>query len=237
MKHLILITTLLVSLPSFAQEMVLDNAPQELYKELRGPASKHYFHPYISFGMIPDMGENSRTQINTLLSNEYSVGLRYKRKVLSFYQIGLDLSGRFLQYRIKAAGAAPGEQNPFHEFWDDGKQNLRTNSLGLEFYNRLRAGKGNNLGYYIDIGIRGDWNYMNKHVIRSRYDKSENFAGRVKNVNRKLAYMEATSLSVSGRIGLKKTIFYGSYRLTDLFKDNYPIPELPVMIFGVQRAI
>ena len=183
------------------------------------------------------MGENSRTRINTLLSNEYSMGLRYKRKVLAFYHIGFDLSGRFLHYRIEDDGGAPDDLNPFSQYWGEGKQHLRTNSLGLEFYNRLRAGKGNNPGYFIDFGIRGDWNYMNKLVVRSRYDKSENFSGRVKTVNRQLAYMERTSVSVSGRIGLKKIIFYGSYRLSDLFKDTYSVPELPVMIFGLQWGI
>jgi len=233
----ILLFTVLHSVTSFSQKIVLDNEPEELYEEVKGPGGKNYIHPYVALGVIPDYDELAGAKINGFLSNEYVFGVRYKRKIFSFYQAGVDISGRFLQYRIEDEEGVPDPLNPLSEHWNRGKQILRTNSMGLELYNRLRAGKGNNLGYYIDIGIRGDWNYINKQVIRSSYDIDENPYGKVKTVNRKLAFMKKTALYVTGRAGIKKVILYGSYRFTDIFNDKYPIPELPPMVFGVQWVI
>jgi len=222
---------------TFAQEIVLDNYPEEIYKEAKGPESKHYFQNYIAFGVIPDINELSGARINPLFSNEYVFGVRYKRRLLSFYQAGLDLSGRFIQYRIEDEDLAPDASNPFSQYWNVGKQNMRTNSLGLEFYNRLRAGKGNNPGYFLDFGIRGDWHHINKHVIRSKYNTSENPSGKIKTVHRKLMFTNRTTASLTGRIGIKDFIFYGSYRLTDFFNNKYSIPELPRFTFGIQYTI
>jgi len=237
LKLFVFLTAALVSSATLAQEIVLDNAPGELYNNLKGPGAKHYFHPYISFGLIPDIGELSGAKINPLLSNEYVFGVRYKRKIFSFYQAGLDISARFCQYRIEDEEGDPYLLNPLSDNWNEGKQNLRTNSLGLELYNRVRAGKGNNLGYYIDAGLRGEWNYMNKHVLRSKNDINNNPAGKVKIVSRKLDYMKKTALTVSGRIGFKKIIIYGSYRLSEVFSEDYTIPDMPKMIFGIQWVI
>jgi len=222
---------------TFAQEIVLDNHPDEMYRDAEGPESKNYFHSYIAFGVIPDINESAGARINPLFSNEYVLGLRYKRRLLSFYQAGLDLSARFIQYRIEDEDLEPDESNPFSAHWDSDKQNLRTNSLGLEIYNRLRAGKGNKPGVFMDFGIRGDWHYVNKQVIRNTYTTDENPSGKVKTVQRKLAYMKRTSASLTGRIGIDKYILYGSYRLTGLFTDNYSIPGLPEFTFGFQYAL
>lgn len=232
----LLFITAFVFNPVFAQDIVMDYNPEELYKDPEGPQAKNYFHPYISFGFIPDFSKPSNSRIENFYSNDLSIGLRYKRKIFSFYQLGFDISARSLLYKIKNESASPEELNPFSQFRDKGNQYLKINSIGAEFYNRFRAGKGNNLGYYIDCEIRADLNYINKWIIKSKNDSEDNPVGKVKIINRKLDFIEKTGISLSGRLGFKKFILYANYRFTELFKDNYEIREFPKISSGFQLA-
>lgn len=238
LKNFVLLVALIfIWKPVLSQDVVMNNEPEELYKEAKGPQSKNYFHPYISYGLIPDINKEPGAKIKTFFSDELSVGIRYKRKVFSFYHIGFDISGRLLQYKIKDDLIPPNILNPFSQYWGKGIQFLKINTFGAEIYNRLRFGKGNNLGYYIDGGIRADYNYLNKWIIKSEYNKEENPAGKVKVINRKLDFMKRSDIYFSGRVGFKKIIIYNNYRFTNFFQDNYEIPEFPRLIVGLQWAL
>ena len=229
--------SLLFPLMVFSQEIVLDEYPDRIYSDKKGPDSKYYIHGYISLGINSNYLKEKVTPVVVPYSGEFNFGLRNKIKLLSFYAMGFDASYRYQGFRIEKESGLPDDLNPFSLNWDSGKQILGLNSLGFELYNRLKAGRGNNLGYYFDAGIRGEWNFSKKLVLKNTYSADESPSGKIKTVHRKLSYVKSTSLIATARIGFKKNIIFGNYRISALFSDTYSIPELPKLTLGIQRVI
>jgi hypothetical protein len=212
----------------------LDEDPTTLYDEKTGPDSRLYKHVYLGLGIFSNHDQENGGEIKVPNSFDMMFGLRYKLKVLSFYALGVDASYRFQKYCINNETLPEDDFNPFSINRNSDRQVLASSIIGLEIFNRLKLGRGNNLGYYIDAGIRGEWNYSNKLKVFEEFENSP--AGKVKRIEKKLDYINKTALIATGRIGFKKTIIYGNYRLSDLISEKYSTPDLPGLSIGLQRA-
>jgi hypothetical protein len=229
---LIALIPLLIS----AQEVLMDESPEDAYNE-SGPDSKLYKHAYFGMGLISNHDQNEGSEIRMPNSFEFLFGVRHKLQLLSFYALGSDISYRYQRYCIDQDAISENAMNPLAANLDSKRQALGINSFGLEFYNRLKAGRGNNLGYYIDAGIKGEWNFAIRRKVYFDYDSDDYQAGKVKYTERKLNYVNRATLTATGRIGFKKTVIYGNYRISDLLKADNNLADLPRLSIGIQRAI
>ena len=237
MKKLFIITTIfVVPLIISAQEIMMDEEPSTIYDNKKGPDSKHYSHAYFAIGLASNHDQAAGAKIKIPNSWEIMLGMRYKLRIFSFYSLGLDGSYRYQRFRIQNESGSMDVLNPLSINFESGKKIFGKNSLGLEIYNRLKAGRGNNPGYFIDAGIRGEWNFSNKLLTINTFETPEYPAGKRKQKDRKLDYIHKTALTATGRIGFKKNIIYGNYRLSDLITNRYSTPELPRLTVGLQRA-
>ncbi|MCB8994458.1 MAG: hypothetical protein H6538_02500 [Bacteroidales bacterium] len=219
-----------------AQDVIMDKDVDEQYQDKKGPNMRQYGHIYESFGLVVPYNEVSGAKTDLLRSGEIIVGYRYKLKLLSFYAIGYDLSYSFKRYGIQAEDALPVDvaSNPFSQASLVKSMSLGLATLGGEVYNRINVGKrGNVLGNYLDIGIKGEWNYGRRLIIKDiapdgdYYEKS-------RLVQRNLNYIEKFSALVTARIGINKLALYGNYRISDLISSGYTSPELPPLTAGIE---
>ena len=220
-----------------AQDIVLDKDVDEQYTEEKGPNMRHYGHFYEGLAMLVPYNSESGASTEIGRSGEFVFGYRYKLKLLSFYAIGFDLSNRWVRYGIKSeSDVLLVPSNPLSQASLVNKLSVGMTSLGAEAYNRINIGRrGNTLGNYLDIGIKAEWNYGRKLILKEKavsgayYEKS-------RTVEKNLNFIEKYSTIVTARIGINKFIIYGNYRISDLIASNFTTPELPPLTAGVQIA-
>lgn len=240
MKKLVLISLFFSFLVSsiIAQEIVLEKNVEDQYEEEKGPNTRIFGHLYVGGGGIADFDESNGTAINFWRSNQFLAGYRFKLKVLSFYSLGMDFNFKLDQYFMEGDDLNPFDPlNPLTFTTGEKKQTFTNNGIGLELWQRINIGKhGNSLGKYFDAGFRGQWNISDVEHLVIIYDNAE-FIGRQRYYNRRLKYVEEFSYGLSGRIGFDKFMIHGFYRLSDLFKKEFAIPELPRLTIGAQFAL
>ena len=240
MKRIIFLLVLIIAYAfAEAQEVVLSKDVDDQYKGTKGPNMRHYKQAYFGFGWIVDSDEEMGTAINPWKSGQVILGYRYKLKLLSFYALGIDMNFKMNQYYFDGDDENPVDSdnpNPLTNVIGEEKHSLVNNGIGLEFYQRINIGKrGNSLGKYLDTGIRGQWNMTNVEEY-TLITKDDPYVGKTKIINRKLNYLETFSYGLSARIGINKFVLYSYYRLSDSFKPDFEIPELPRLTFGAQIA-
>ena len=236
-KYLVLIALAFLPIYISAQDIVLDKNVDEQYSEKRGPNMRQYGHAYYGIATVLPYNNVSGANAESHRSAMFTFGYRYKLKLLSFYAIGFDLSNQYSRYGIKSEESVPVvASNPFSIASEVKKLNLGMSSLGAEAYNRINIGKrGNVLGKYLDIGIKGDWNYGRKMIIKEK-SVSGDYYENSRTVQKNLKFIEKFATLVTARIGINKFILYGNYRFSDLIVPEYSSPELPPLTAGFQMA-
>ncbi len=187
--------------------------------------------------LIPDFDEEGITSINFWKSGEYIIGYRYKRKLNSFYSVGYDVHFKVDNFTLNAADLFSNIDNP-RVAGTVKKHHILNNSINLELYQRFNIGpRGNTLGSYFDIGAYGQLNHSVKEVKVLENEDANAFAGKERQIFRKLDYIERFGYGLTCRIGYNKWALYGKYRLSDYFKGSYDLPELPRLKVGIEFAI
>jgi len=221
-----------------AQDVVLDKNVDEQYTDKRGPNMRQYGHIYEGIGTFIPYNNISGAKAELGRSMEFTFGYRYKLKLLSFYAIGFDLSNRWQRYGIESEDgvAVDVALNPLSQASQVKRLSLGVSSLGAEAYNRINIGKrGNVLGNYLDIGIKGEWNYTRKLYIKEEA-ASGSYYETSRTIQKNLNFIEKFSTLITARIGINKFSIYGNYRFSDLIASGYSTPELPPLTAGVQLA-
>lgn len=237
-KNLVYIVLSFIFINLSAQDIVLDKNVDEQYSEKRGPNMRQYGHVYEGFAMVVPYDDNSGASTQVGRSGEFLLGYRYKLKLLSFYAIGFDLSHSWNRYGIKSEDAVPLDvaNNPLSQASAVDKLSLVISSLGAEAYNRINIGKrGNTLGNYLDIGIKAQWNYGRKLILKEKAGDADYFEKR-RSVENNLRFIEKYSTLITARVGINKYILYANYRFSDLIAAGYTTPELPPLTAGFQFA-
>lgn len=218
-----------------AQTILLEQEPgKDTIPETYGQNLKNFSHFYYGLGFIAGAGDNNGLKINYFMSNELTLGLRYKRKVNNFYALGADINCSIQNYNINQNSLKTFPNAILHD-----KEKLLTRELGLEFYNRFNFGKrGNYIGNFIDLAAYGQWDFFPTYVTIDNY-KSGNaaLAKKTKQIHSSLTYTNPFNYGLTARIGFNKYVFYGSYRLSNIFKDSSQFPELPGIIIGIQLGL
>ena len=108
------------------------------------------------------------------------------------------------------------------------------NSISTQF--NFNPKRGNRLGSYLDLGVFGSYIYSNKFRYKLELaDISDNTVVTIK----KMEYFNTFLYGLIVRFGKEKIVFYGKFRLSDLFNNetNFTSPELPRFTFGMEFLI
>lgn len=236
-KVLLMIAIALLPMAFSAQTVLMEEYPgNDTIVPKWGKNLKHFIHFYFSCSVIADDFSNSSAGLK-FPSGDFSIGIRYKRKITNFYAMGLDLSMNNTGYGIK--------QEDGKIFPDSGivydKQSINMGALSMEYYNRINFDRrGNKIGKFIDIGAYGFFNVNSWCFTRMEFDTlNVGYSKKVEAKYFKPDYLNNYGYGASVRIGYNAVVLSARYRLSDLVKtDKYKgFPELPRLMVGLQLSI
>lgn len=213
----------------FERENASDTIPPST-----GPNRRNYIYPFITAGFIAQPGfDGAKVKIGHL--GQWGIGFRYKYKLSKYFGLGFDLSYIVNDYELKKD---PTKALPDTILYDE--QRLIFNNFELGAYFRINFGRrGNVLGKYIDLGGYGD--AVARHTYFTRLtlpDDGTALGGTiVKRRSTGAKYYQKFNYGIQARIGISKWIFYGQYRLSDMFVSSYNFQELPRLTLGIQRVL
>ncbi|MFW6370139.1 MAG: hypothetical protein ACOC10_02910 [Bacteroidota bacterium] len=208
------------------EKEVTDN----LFNKEKGPNLKKFNHFYMNFGGMAMDNDGARVLYHA--STAFSAGYRHKRKLLRFYSLGFDISIQHYKYRLKQENEKTFPDPILH----DREKIMVTNST-LELYHRVTLGKtGNAMGFFIDTGVYGSWNFGRRHWFRNTFENTDATYEMQIVENRRLKYINPFVYGAKTRIGYNKFAVYGSYQLSDITDDGYPLPGLPPLSVGVELS-
>ena len=220
---------LILSMGVFAQEEILEMNPAvDTIEPVQGPNRKHFVHPFMSFGLCIDAGETG-AQVKQPRVDQFSLGIRYKRRVAEHFAWGWDLAYNVNDFSLKQNLI---KTTPDTFLYDRQRMIFYNAQVGL--YVRINYGKrGNTLGKYIDFAGYGDAVFA--HTLFTKYHLLDNSVVRSRRSG--LGYFQRLNYGAQVRIGFKKIIIYGQYRLSDMFYKPENFAELPRIIAGIQFSL
>ncbi len=232
-----LLAFLILGLPAtYAQDILLDEFPfDDDSRESRfGPNRRFYMHSYYYLG--PIVGPHEGLSHQEGASKESGLGTRYKIRIASFFSFGFDLNFRYTSLRFPA-----GELNPAVDtlFTQDVRTHLKSKlawqGLGLGAYIRfnLDPWRGDILGAYIDVGAGPDIIVGKSFLLK---DKQAN-STRVKTRYNRFPYLNGHAYTAYAWIGYNSFGLGFSYRISDVFKEKYGMPEPPRFAVSLQLNI
>ena len=233
MKNLLLIFTgILLCTGLQAQTALLDvDVAADTVPDRFGPNLPHYVHWYTGIGFLMGPGTGDSLEVLPGFSYQAMIGFRYKRKITSWYSLGIDASYTNIRYRFEQDSSKNFPNRNLHE-----REVLVNNNLMGELFQRINYTKrGNIIGNYVDMGVYANYGFAFRH----RYvDKPEqptaDGAEVVRVVNRRLNYVNPLNYGVRGRIGFSYWSIFGQYRLSNLLKENRGFGELPRLTIGIE---
>lgn len=227
----ILISAIIVLLGTscWSQTELMHQDVKENVLGKHGPNLRNFSHFYVGFGFIAGSSDSVGSEIIIGRSTNFVLGYRYKFRISNFFAIGCDASYNSYSYAMKQSAGKITPDTILH-----GKEKLNLGDLGLSGYMRFNYGKrGNRVGNFVDIGGYGDWRIAATNFTRDKMP-NENV---VKTTISHLNYLNATNYGALARIGFNRYVFYGYYRISDIFKSSYKYPELPRLTIGLQIGI
>ena len=229
MKRIIFIALLFASANAFAQEILLEqNVKSDSIRPSRGPNLKNFSHFYIGLGFPLNTNEDV-TYTKFASSTAIDFGFRYKRKFTNFFATGFDLGIGSTSYNLSQDVPKTVPDTIINE-----KERFRIFSVSPSAYLRFNIGRrGNYVGNFLDLGAYGDWNMRKMHLTVNKNEQDE----KVKIETTRLDYMENFSYGFLARAGSNRYVVTAKYRMSDIFKSSYAIPELPRLTVGVEVGL
>ena len=229
MKQKILILLLVIfSLSSTAQTILLsvDNTKDKTTEI--GPNLKRHNQLFFRFGFVEGI-DKPGARIIFGKSTDFAFGFRKRYKISSLYSLGFETELQARSYKFKQT-----IEKTFPDTIINKSQSLNYGNLGLGFFSRFNFDphRGNFLGTFLDIGIVGSWHFGTEEFSENKLSNGTTETKMISD----LAYVKKLSASVYSRIGFSHVSVYGSYRLTDLFKDAYKYPDLPRLVIGIELS-
>lgn len=229
MKRIFTIVLFSISLGAFSQDILLQqNVKADTIRPTRGPNLRNYSHLYIGLGFPLYTSENVNYTIPGL-SSELNMGLRYKRRITNYLATGMELELSATSYKLKQTDTKTIPDTVVND-----KEKFQIGALMGSGYVRINLGRrGNYIGNYLDLGAYGGWNFQKKHKTTNGNNEGE----KVRLSTTQLKYVENFSYGLLARIGVSRYAFTAHYRLSDIFKASYAMPELPRLIIGVEVGL
>jgi hypothetical protein len=229
MKKIFTIVLLSVSLGAFSQDILLQqDVKGDTIRPAWGPNLRNYAHVYIGFGFPLYTNEAVNYTIPGL-SSGLDLGLRYKRRITNYLATGLELGLNATSYKLKQRDPKTIPDTVIND-----KEKFQIGTVMSSGYIRINVGRrGNYIGNYIDLGAYGGWNFQKKHKTTNENSDGE----KVRESTTRLKYTESLSYGLLARIAVSRYALTAHYRLSDIFKSSYAMPELPRLFLGVEVGL
>lgn len=233
-SFLVLFTVLFTFSIGNTQKVVLErNVKDNAYSRKKGPNMKYFSHLFTGYELFASPPDDKGAEIVYGSSATIDIGLRHKFKILEFYSLGFSTEYSFAKYIIRQT-----DNKILPNALQHDKEKLRFNNVRLEFYNRFNFDKrGNTLGKYFDIGLYGDWTFATNHYTKDKTHDETNMSELTVVKYTRLRYTRDYNYGLRVRFGINKISLSASYRLSDLFKEGYQLPELPAFSIGLELAL
>lgn len=219
-----------------AQDVLLtQDVEKDTIVEDWGPNRKAFDYTYLHFGFIVGDGDSAGIETRLGHSYEWGFGWRHKTRINNLYSIGYGFAVTNRVYNIKQDSGKVFPNTVLHE-----KERFSNWNLNVQLYNRFNIGRrGNVVGNYIDLGVYGEWAFSNRHKVYNDLGSNNSAnAGAEKTVYRDLDYPSPIKYGVEGRIGFGKLVFYGRYRISDLFQSDFKqYPDPSRIVAGIEMGI
>jgi hypothetical protein len=194
----------------------------------RGPNRKHYTHSFMSFGLAADAGSAGAKVVQPRF-DYFNFGIRYKRRLAEHFAVGFDLSYGLEDYRLKQEA---GKKLP--DSLLNSRERMIFNNFTTGLYMRFNFGKrGNQLGKYLDLGGYGNIVFGHTHFLKNKLADGSTVRARITGLN----YYQLLNYGLSARLGYKKLVLFGQYRVSNMFYGDKNLPELPRILAGVQFVL
>lgn len=229
MKNVFLFLLISFSVVAYSQDILLQqNVKADTIRPTRGPNLKNFIHGYVGIGFPLHTNEDGN-YTKPVLSADFNTGIRYKRKISNNLSTGLDLFVSSAAYKIKQKGNKIIPDTIIND-----REKLQVNSIGSAAWLRLNVGRrGNFIGNYLDLGGYGCWNFQKKHKTTNTIDTGE----KIKVSTSRLNYIETFSYGLLARIGVSRYVLTARYRISNIFKASYAMPELPRLSVGLEVGL
>ena len=217
----------------YAQEAVLEReVTEDMFNKEKGPNLKKFDHLYVAGSTY--ITNSDEVEVKPVLSNDFVLGYRYKYKLLSFYNIGFDISYHHLNYNLKQNDDKVVPNSITHD-----KEVINFNAFDLELYQRFQLGKtGNMIGFFIDMGGYVGWVFGARHIIHDEVSGEDPYNAALRITKHKdLDYTKNLDYGYKVRIGYNNIGICGSYRIADFFDDSFGYPELPRLSVGIELGL
>jgi len=237
MRFRILFISLLLSVPLYGQKILMDKDVSKAYQNIQGPNTKSFKQLYIGYGMIID--NSPELQISNIKSGCFSTGFRHKFKLLSFYSFGYEIGYNALHFNIKQTEDKMIPNNALHD-----KEKLRFHNGNFLLFNRLNIGKrGNVIGKFIDFGGYVNYVFSASHYTKDKIQENQSSTepdvhAEVRVVkNTRLDYIRPFGYGLFGRAGINWIAAKVTWRMSDLFRQEYNWQELPRVSLGFELTL
>lgn len=154
---------------AFSQVM-MNETPVDYTTKKYGPNFRHHVALVINSAyLIPD--SETASGADALRSVEWGIGLRYKLKLTNIIHFNTHLSYSYSRYKFNDAHFIPGVGysenfnvlnsgfNSIEETW------VKYQAIELSPTFRFRLSKGNNIGWFVDVGGFGKWTFAHQSEI------------------------------------------------------------------------
>jgi hypothetical protein len=216
----------LLGIAGFSQTVLMHQDAKDTVLGKHGPNLKNFSHFYVGIGFIAGKPDSAGSDIKAGKSVNVVLGYRYKLKISNFYAIGYDIAYNSYSFSLEQDSKKITPDTVLHK-----KEKLNFGNLGLSPYMRFNYGRrGNHIGKFIDLGAYGDWTFIASDISKDKKSNGNLVKTKISHLN----YYNATNYGVLVRIGFNRYVFYGNYRLSNIFKSSYNYPELPRIIIGLQ---
>lgn len=229
-KILLFLFLLIASTRLDAQTVLLhvDRASDSIPSKF-GPNLHSYAYPYFRFGFV--CGDNNPgAKIKYGTSVALAFGVRVKYKLGKIYSTGWDFGFYYHAFKMVQDSGKIVPNN-----YQNKTERLDFSSLRVAWFNRINFDpyRGNILGRYLDLGLAGEWNYSVMNILKNDFPDGS----KAKTAIKKQPYYTDLNAYAEAKFGINRFAFYGTYRLTDLFRPRYNFPELPPLVIGIELAL
>lgn len=215
-----------------AQQVLLQEEPENAGKNTFGPNLQHFLGLHVALGEAVGKGDKGLS-IDDKRSLDFLIGIKYKYKFNGLLSAGFDMNYHYFDYNIQPDKSARFPDTVFNAYFvDNVRRRFSFNTIRLNGYVRVNFDphRGNYMGHYLDLGAGVDGILSAEFVsVDKSADKSK-----IKTIISQSPYLQKYSYSVFARLGISWLAVFANYRLNSIFTSKYNLPDAPPLTVGIE---
>jgi hypothetical protein len=230
LTYIFTLTLAISSITAWSQTTVLNSNDLDTYYEetLWGPEMRHYANYYVRYGMATPTSSNNCERER--FGGTWSAGFTYKLKILSVWDMGIDLAYENEWHRLNTSNIPLRSLNT-HLLNEDINRTYQNNLMGgiyTRFY--FNKNRDHRFGTYIDLGAYYSW-VAGYGIVEKKNDSNERIFLRTKSPD----YLNNQNYGVYMRAGWNQIAIFARYNFADVFNNN--TCDLTPLSIGLQMNL